>query len=80
MMAAFREGAQTGIIDFQKDGKKQIQSKILLEMLALDRERAFTIMKAWAKFVEIASGRQHHTQFATLDEYILYRIMDVGEM
>lgn len=36
-------------------------------------------MKAWAKFMEIASGRRHHTRFATLDEYIPYRIMDVGE-
>lgn len=48
-------------------------------MLALDRERALTTMKAWAKFMEIASGRRHHTRFATLDEYIPYRIMDVGE-
>ena len=37
-------------------------------------------MKAWAKFVETASGRQHHTHFATLDEYIPYRVIDVGQM
>lgn len=79
-MVAFREGAQTGTIKSQKSGKHQIQSKMLLEMLALDRERALTTMKAWAKFMEIASGRRHHTQFATLDEYIPYRSTDVGEI
>lgn len=80
MMAAFREGAQTGTNEVRENGKRQIQSKMLLEMLAIDRQRALTTMKAWAKFVEIASGRGHHARFTTLDEYIPYRIMDVGEM
>lgn len=79
-MAAFREGAQTGTTKSQKNEKHQIQSKPLLEILALDRERALTTMKAWAKFMEIASGRRHHTRFATLDEYIPYRSTDIGEM
>ncbi len=79
-MAAFREGAHTGTIKSQKGEEHQIQSKMLLDMLALDRERALITRNAWAKFVEMASGRQHHTRFATPDEYIPYRIMDVGEM
>lgn len=60
MMAAFREGAQTGTFEVQEDGKRQIQSKMLLEMLAIDCQRAMTTMKAWGKFAEIASGRQNH--------------------
>lgn len=79
-MAAFREGAKTGTIKSPKSEKHQIQSKLLLEVLALDRERALTTMKAWAKFMEIASGRRHHTRYATLDEYIPYRSTDVGEI
>lgn len=79
-MAVVREGAQTGTIKSQKSEKHRIQSKLLLEILALDRERALTTMKVWAKFVEIASGRRHHTRFVTLNEYIPYRITDVGEM
>jgi hypothetical protein len=80
MLDALREAASTGAIDPKKSGKKQIQSKMLLEMLAIDRQRALTTMKAWAEFVELASGRRHHTHFATLDEYIPYRVIDVGQM
>jgi hypothetical protein len=80
MLRVFREAVSTGTIIDQKSGKKQIQAKMLSEMMALDKERALTTMKAWAKFVETASGRQHHTHFATLDEYIPYRVIDVGQM
>ena len=80
MLDAFREGARTGSIKGGKGGKKHIQSKILLEMLAIDRERALTTMEAWATFVELAAGRSHHKEFASLEEYLPYRIIDVGEM
>lgn len=77
-MMASRQGTQTGTIKFQKDGSSQMKSKILLEMLALDRPRALTLMKVWADFVEATSSRQH-PRFATLEEYIPYRLLDVGE-
>jgi len=80
MLDAFREAVSTGTIDAKKSGKKQIQSKMLSEMMAIDKERALTTMKAWAKFVETASGRENHTHFASLDEYIPYRVIDVGQM
>ena len=80
MLDTFREAALTGVITPNQSGKKLIQSKMLLEMIQLDRERALTTMKAWGKFVELASGRRHHTHFATLDEYIPYRVIDVGQM
>lgn len=80
MLDAFEQGALNGSIESNHSGKRQMQSKMLLEMLEIDRERALTSMKLWARFVELAAGRQHDTQFATLDEYIPYRIIDVGEM
>lgn len=80
MMDAFEQGAQLGSIESKGSGKRQLQSKMLLEMLKIDKERAITSMKSWARFVELAAGRQHHTQFASLEEYIPYRIIDVGEM
>ena len=80
MLDAFRESLVTGSIEAQNFGKKQIQAKLLLEMMGIDRERAMTATKAWAKFVELASGRQHHVRFKTLEEYFPYRILDVGEM
>lgn len=84
-MAAFVEAAQgagTNGSSSQgvKAGKKEMQSRIFSEMLEIDPECARTTMKAWARFVEVGSSRQHNTQFTSLDRYIPYRIMDVGEM
>ncbi|KAI4223587.1 MAG: hypothetical protein LQ349_007401, partial [Xanthoria aureola] len=79
MLAALRQGAETGTINFSSSGKKEIQMHILKEMMALDHERALTSTKAWAKFVQLAAGRQNDVAFATLAEYIPYRILDVGE-
>lgn len=80
MMDGFEQGAQLGLIESRDSGTRQLQSKILLDMMKLDRERAIASMKLWAAFVELASGRQHHIQWASLEEYIPYRILDVGEM
>lgn len=80
MLEALSEGVETGSIDYRDSGKKQIQSQLLLEMVAIDRERALTATNSWAKFVQLASGRQHDIHFATLEQYIPYRILDVGEM
>ena len=80
MLIALREGAQNGSIDFKDSGKRQIQSQLLQEMVAIDRERALTATESWAKFVQLAAGRQHDIHFASLEQYIPYRILDVGEM
>lgn len=84
-MEAFLEAARTDKIsgtsaEISRAGKKKIQSQIFLEMLAIDRPCAITTMKAWARFIEVGSSRQHNTRFTSLDQYIPYRIMDVGEM
>lgn len=80
VLEAFREGAQNGKIDNLTSGKRQMQAKILSTMISIDRERAMSAMRAWATFIEHGAGRQHHTHFRTLDEYLPYRSMDVGHM
>ena len=85
MMEGFLEGALSGSInpenaETKRMGKKRIQSKLLQEMIAIDRECALVTMKAWARFLEVGSSRQHDTRFTSLDRYLPYRIMDVGEM
>lgn len=80
MQSAFLEGAESGAIIAKKDdGKKKIQALILKEMMAIDKERAFTTMKGWAEFLRLAGGRQHERHFTTMEEYIPYRSIDVGK-
>lgn len=74
------EGATKGSISGKKaDGLKQMQALILKEMMAIDKERAMTTMKAWVEFLKFAGGRQHDKHFATLEEFIPYRSIDVGK-
>ncbi|KAF2866148.1 isoprenoid synthase domain-containing protein [Massariosphaeria phaeospora] len=80
MLSAFSQIANTGRASFRNFGKKRIQGQILLEMMALDRPRALTTAKSWATFVQTASGKEHHKNFKTLDEYLPYRSIDVGQM
>ena len=61
-------------------GAKQIQSQILDEMIAIDKERGLTTMKSWQKFVQVAASRQRSEPFAGLEEYLPYRISDAGEL
>lgn len=85
MMNTFLEKAEKTSIDAETkesriSGRKRMQSQLSLEMMAVDRECAITALKAWAKFLEVGSGRQHAKCFTSLEEYFPYRIMDVGEM
>ena len=61
-------------------GAMQIQSQILSEMMAIDKERGLTTMKSWQRFVQVAAGRQRSEPFAGLEEYLPYRISDAGEL
>ena len=84
-MGGFLEAAETRprssphVVD-EKAGKKQIQSLIFSEMLSIDPDCAKTTMKAWARFIEVGSAREHEIRFKSMAEYIPYRIRDVGEM
>ncbi|KIK55682.1 hypothetical protein GYMLUDRAFT_248493 [Collybiopsis luxurians FD-317 M1] len=81
---AFLEGARTGKIftqdtdaETKRAGKRKMQSQMVLEMLAIDREGAIAIMKSWVGFAEAASN---HKEFATLDEYLPFRLINAGAM
>lgn len=80
ILDVFREGASTHSTESKRRGEKQMQSRILSEMMAIDPERAVTSMKAWATFVELAAARARSTPFESLEEYLPYRIIDAGEM
>ncbi|KAF4628583.1 hypothetical protein G7Y89_g9568 [Cudoniella acicularis] len=76
----FLQGATTGHINPQGSGKNKIQAQIFNEMAALDRPRALITMKTWAEFLQLTSSRDRSIKFQTLDEYIPYRVWDVGQM
>ena len=80
MLDAFINGAQNGHAGLERSGEKQIQHQILKEMMAIDPERAMTSMKSWETFIKLAASRPRSIPFATLEEYIPYRIMDAGEL
>lgn len=80
ILDVFREGASTHGAESKGRGEKQMQSQILLEMMAIDPERAVTTMKVWATFVELTTVCARSEPFATLEEYLPYRITDAGEM
>lgn len=80
MLEAFREVVQNATVPSTSQGKRQIQMRMLREMMAIDRDRASVSIQAWEKFLQLAAGRQHDVYFTSLKEYIPYRILDVGEM
>ncbi|KAH8728004.1 fusicoccadiene synthase [Phaeosphaeriaceae sp. PMI808] len=80
LLEGFRTEAVTARLTNKSPGKRQMQAKILTEMLQLDRERAMVAIKAWATFVEQGCGSKHHTSYKTLAEYLPYRCRDVGHM
>ena len=80
MLEVFTKGSRDVDVDVESSGEKQIQSQILLEMMAIDPERAITSMKSWAKFIELAASRPRSMPFANWEEYLPYRIIDAGEL
>jgi hypothetical protein len=83
MLHAFLEGAHDGSISIQphhKSGKRYVQHKLFQETLAVDPPRAVVAIEAWAEFLRHASGQRAFPAFSSIDEYIPYRILDVGEM
>ena len=83
--------AATGFLDTFKDDalsdrtgpratpEKRLQAQILSEMMAIDRPRAITTMKACSKFVQSAS-RTRLASFETLAEYLPLCATYTGEV
>ena len=59
-------------------GSKQIQSKMMLEMLSVDLECANAVIDAWRVMVDTTSKRAKTTPFTNMEDYIDYRIVDAG--
>ena len=49
-------------------------------MATLDQERTINSRKAWAEFVSSGSSRHNTTAFESMEEYLPYRVHDVGGM
>ncbi|GAP91440.1 putative fusicoccadiene synthase [Rosellinia necatrix] len=79
MLDAFGDGALDRRVTARSGPEKRLQVKMLSEMMALDPVRAETSMKAWARFVQLAS-RTRSSPFETLEKYIPARVIDAGEL
>lgn len=56
----------------------QVQAKIVLDLLALDREKAELILTTWKDFVASSSSREQPQEFREFEEYISYRLRNGG--
>ncbi|KAI0103056.1 fusicoccadiene synthase [Nemania sp. FL0031] len=79
MLDAFGDGALDRNVNAKSGPEKRLQAQMLSEMMVLDPARAITSMKAWAKFVQLAS-RTRSSPFETLEEYVPSRVIDAGEL
>ncbi|KIK55687.1 hypothetical protein GYMLUDRAFT_47648 [Collybiopsis luxurians FD-317 M1] len=64
----------------KQTGKKKLQLQIVSEMLAIDRECANISLNAWTKFLELDSSRPLDKQFTTVEEFLSFRVDNVGEL
>jgi ophiobolin F synthase len=51
---------------------------MILDMLALDKERAEYVVGVWKNMVSTTAKHDKTESFANLEEYIPYRIVDTG--
>ena len=59
-------------------GSKQIQSKMMLELLSVDPECANAAIDAWRVMVDTTSKRDKTIPFTNMEDYLDYRIVDTG--
>ncbi|KAJ2997364.1 hypothetical protein NUW58_g677 [Xylaria curta] len=79
MLDAFGDGALDRSVNAKSGPEKRLQAQMLSEMMAIDPVRATTSMKAWARFVQLAS-RTRSSPFECLEEYVPSRVIDAGEL
>ena len=53
-------------------------AKILLELMAIDRERTLEVVKSWQRSISTSIGNLRNRGFSNLDEYVPWRIENVG--
>ncbi|KAL8792026.1 MAG: hypothetical protein Q9195_005367 [Heterodermia aff. obscurata] len=59
--------------------KTQVQAKLILELMSIDRERAKSLVKCWEQLVKAGASGSKDREFLTLDDYVPWRIVDSGE-
>ncbi|KAJ5566731.1 uncharacterized protein N7459_010113 [Penicillium hispanicum] len=59
-------------------GTKQIQSKMLLELLSVDATCANVVIEAWKEMVETTATHDKTCIFDNIEDYVDYRIIDTG--
>lgn len=59
-------------------GPKQIQSKMLLQLLSVDPGCGKVVVDAWKEMVATTAQRDKTCIFDNMEEYVEYRIVDTG--
>ncbi|KAL4961087.1 bifunctional terpene synthase/polyprenyl synthetase family protein [Aspergillus stella-maris] len=59
-------------------GTKQIQSKMLLELLSIDAPCAEVVINSWKEMISTTAKQDKTRVFNNLEEYVDYRIIDTG--
>ncbi|KAL4771843.1 isoprenoid synthase domain-containing protein [Aspergillus nidulans var. acristatus] len=59
-------------------GTKQIQSKMLLELLSIDTPCAEVVIDSWKTMISTTAKQDKQRVFRNLDEYVDFRIVDTG--
>lgn len=49
---------------------------MILEIMAIDKEDAFSIMNTWQQWLEQGNGTRKANEFASFDEWVNYRYED----
>lgn len=59
-------------------GTKQIQSKMIMELLSIDKPCAEVVIDAWKTMIATTAKLDKTRVFSNLEEYVPYRIIDTG--
>ncbi|KAK4459663.1 isoprenoid synthase domain-containing protein [Cladorrhinum samala] len=60
-------------------GREKMIASVAERMEKIDPGPAAVALRLWAEWFDQGSGRRFYTRFASLDEYLEYRVLDVGE-
>ncbi|KAF6823485.1 Fusicoccadiene synthase 3 [Colletotrichum musicola] len=67
------------LLQHSNPGPKQIQAKIVLELLSVDRSCGENVIATWKEWaVKGGNKLNKHHRFHTFDEYVNYRVIDSG--
>jgi uncharacterized FlaG/YvyC family protein len=58
-------------------GKKQIKSKMMLQLASTDKAASDRVMRVWEEMLA-TTVRDQNKNFSSLEEYVEFRIVDTG--